>query len=156
MRPADGGRRRVTAAAHRPVVGYAPGAYDLFHIGHLNLLRRARLACDRLVAGVVSDDVLLAQKGRRPVVPEQERLEIVASMRPVDLALVQRHRDKLRTWQEQPFDLVFKGQDWQGTPQGDALERDFATVGVRVVYLPYTDRVSTTLLRAALADRARA
>ena len=146
----------MTAPARRPVVGYAPGAYDLFHIGHLNLLRRARLACDRLIAGVVADDVLLAQKGRRPVVPEQERLEIVASMRPVDLALLQRERDKLRTWEQQPFDLVFKGQDWQGTPHGDALERSFATVGVRVVYLPYTDRVSTTLLRTALAERSQA
>lgn len=136
----------------RPVVGYAPGAYDLFHIGHLNLLRRARLHCDRLVAGVVSDDVALAQKGRRPRVGEQERLAIVAAMRPVDAVHLETTTDKLATWAQQPFDVVFKGDDWQGSARWTEWERRFAAVGVRVVYLPYTDHVSSRLLRHQTGD----
>jgi glycerol-3-phosphate cytidylyltransferase len=131
-------------------VGYAPGAYDLFHIGHLNLLRRARLHCDVLIAGVVSDEVALQQKGRRPVVPEQERLEIVASMQPVDRAVLETQTDKLVSWQRTPFDVVFKGDDWRGSPTWTRLEERFAAVGVEVVYLPYTEHVSTTLLRTRL------
>jgi glycerol-3-phosphate cytidylyltransferase len=134
------------------VVGYAPGAYDLFHIGHLNLLRRARLHCDRLVAGVVSDQVALVQKGRRPRVGEQERLAIVAAMRQVDAVHLETTTDKLATWAAQPFDVVFKGDDWQGTPRWLEWERRFAEVGVRVVYLPYTDHVSSRLLRRQTGD----
>lgn len=141
------GVARAGATGTARCVGYAPGAYDLFHIGHLNLLRRASLHCDHLDVGVVSDEVALAQKGRWPVVPEQERLAIVASMRPVDGVFLETTTDKLRTWREHPFDVVFKGDDWQGSTRWDELERRFAEVGVRVVYLPYTEHVSTTLLR---------
>jgi glycerol-3-phosphate cytidylyltransferase len=137
-RPADG------------VIGFAPGAFDLFHIGHLNILRRARLACDYLIAGVVSDDVALEQKGRRPAVDEYERLEIVASMRCVDEAVIEWSTDKLETWERVRFNAVFKGDDWKGSPKWEALTREFASRGVQVVYLPYTTHTSTTSLRAKL------
>ncbi|MDP9465774.1 MAG: adenylyltransferase/cytidyltransferase family protein [Actinomycetota bacterium] len=136
------------------IVGYAPGAYDLFHVGHLNLLRRAWLRCDHLIAGVVSDEVALRQKGRLPVVPELERLAVVQAMDVVDDAVLELTTDKLLTWRSVRFDVVFKGDDWRGSPTWTALEERFARVGVRVEYLPYTEHTSTTKLRAATAEAA--
>ncbi|MFB9517602.1 adenylyltransferase/cytidyltransferase family protein [Streptomyces purpureus] len=131
-------------------VGYAPGAYDLFHIGHLNILRHARSQCDYLVAGVVSDEMAELAKGRRPMIPLVERLEIVRSVKYVDAAFVETVPDKLETWKQVRFDVLFKGDDWRGTPKGDKLERDFASVGVEIVYFPYTVHTSSTQLRRAL------
>lgn len=130
------------------IVGYAPGAYDLFHVGHLNLLRRARLSCDHLIAGVVSDAVAFQQKGCWPVVPEEERLAVVAAMDFVDEAVMEVTTDKILTWRAARFDVVFKGDDWRGSAKWTALEAAFADVGVRVEYLPYTEHRSTTKLRA--------
>ena len=132
------------------VIGYAPGAYDLFHVGHLNLLRHAAEHCDHLVAGVVSDEMLLLTKGRLPVVPLAERLEIVRNLRLVDEVHAEVVPDKLDTWREVGFDVIFKGDDWRGTEKGDRLERDFAAVGVEVRYFPYTMHTSSTVLRKAL------
>jgi glycerol-3-phosphate cytidylyltransferase len=132
------------------VIGYAPGAYDLFHIGHLNILRHARENCDYLIAGVVSDEMLLRAKGRVPVIPLPERMEIVRSIRYVDDVHAEVVPDKLDTWQQVRFDVIFKGDDWRGTPKGDKLERDFAAVGVQVKYFPYTMHTSSTILRKAL------
>ncbi|MFG2299116.1 adenylyltransferase/cytidyltransferase family protein [Streptomyces sp. NPDC048603] len=137
--------------ARRPYrVGYAPGAYDLFHIGHLNILRHARSQCDYLVAGVVSDEMAELAKGRRPMIPLVERLEIVRSVKYVDAAFVETVPDKVETWKQVRFDVIFKGDDWRGTPKGDKLEADFAAVGVDVVYFPYTVHTSSTQLRRAL------
>jgi glycerol-3-phosphate cytidylyltransferase len=134
------------------IVGYAPGAFDLFHIGHLNLLRKAKLHCDYLIAGVVSDEVLIAHKGVRPVVPLRERLEIVRSVRFVDEALPATTNDKLAIWRELHFNVLFKGDDWRGTEKGNRLERDFAAIGVNVVYFTYTASTSSTELRKALEN----
>src|SRR5258708_298233 len=134
--------------SHR--VGYAPGVYALFHVVHLNILRHARSQCDYLVAGVVSDEMAELAKGRRPVVPLVERLEIVRSVRFVDAAFVETVPDKLETWQQVRFDVLFKGDDWRGTDKGLRLERNFATVGVEIVYFPYTVHTSSTQLRKVL------
>ncbi|BBA97074.1 putative cytidyltransferase [Actinacidiphila reveromycinica] len=131
-------------------VGYAPGVYDLFHVGHLNILRHARSQCDYLVAGVVSDEMAELAKGRSPVVPLVERLEIVRSVRFVDAAFVETVPDKLETWRQVRFDVLFKGDDWRGTDKGRRLERKFAAVGVEIVYFPYTVHTSSTQLRRAL------
>jgi glycerol-3-phosphate cytidylyltransferase len=131
-------------------VGYAPGAYDLFHIGHLNILRHARSRCDYLVAGVVSDEMAERAKGRRPMIPLVERLEIVRSVKYVDAAFVETVPDKVETWRQVRFDVLFKGDDWRGTAKGEKLERDFAEVGVEIVYFPYTVHTSSTQLRRAL------
>jgi glycerol-3-phosphate cytidylyltransferase len=133
------------------VVGYAPGAYDLFHVGHLNVLKHAAANCDRLVVGVVSDEMLLQTKGRLPVVPLAERLEIVRSLRFVDSVHAEVVPDKMDTWREVGFDVLFKGDDWRGTAKGEKLERDFAAVGVQIRYFPYTMHTSSTILRKALA-----
>jgi glycerol-3-phosphate cytidylyltransferase len=133
------------------VVGYAPGAYDLFHIGHLNVLRHAADNCDFLIAGVVSDEMLLLTKGRAPVVPLAERMEIVRNLRFVDAVHAEVVPDKIDTWRDVRFDVIFKGDDWRGTAKGDRLEHDFAAVGVEVRYFPYTMHTSSTILRKALS-----
>ena len=132
-------------------IGYAPGAYDLFHVGHLNILRHAKSQCDHLVAGVVSDEMCELTKGRRPVIPLAERLEIVSHISYVDQAIAEMVPDKLQTWKTVGFDVLFKGDDWRGTSKGEKLERDFATVGVEIVYFPYTMHTSSSMLRRVLA-----
>ncbi|WP_104091176.1 adenylyltransferase/cytidyltransferase family protein [Arthrobacter sp. GMC3] len=131
-------------------IGYAAGAFDLFHVGHLNLLRQARSQCDYLIAGVVSDELLIEHKGRPPVIPLTERLEIVSNISFVDRAVAEVLPNRIQTWRQTPFNVFFKGDDWKGTPQGIALERDFAAVGVDVVYFPYTVHTSSTVLRMTL------
>ena len=133
------------------VIGYAPGAYDLFHIGHLNILRHAAEHCDHLIAGVVSDEMLTVTKGRPPVIALAERMEIVRNLRFVDDVHAEVLPNKIDTWRQVGFDVIFKGDDWRGTPKGDRLERDFAEVGVQVKYFPYTMHTSSTILRKALA-----
>ncbi len=135
------------------VVGYAPGAYDLFHIGHLNILKHAKSQCDYLIAGVVSDEMCLLTKGKLPVVPLDERLAIVGAISYVDEAVAEVVRDKTETWKSVQFDVIFKGDDWRGTPKGDKLEADFAKLGVEVVYFPYTMHTSSTMLRRHLEER---
>ena len=132
------------------VVGYVPGGFDMLHIGHLNVLRAARERCDRLIVGVAVDESLVAMKGRRPVVPFHERIEIVASLRFVDDVVSDYSQDKRVAWRAHPFDVLFKGDDWKDTPKGDRLEAEMAEVGARVVYLPYTPSTSSTMLRQFL------
>ena len=133
------------------IVGYAPGAYDLFHVGHLNNLRHAKRRCDYLIAGVVADEVLELTKGRRPIIPLAERMAILRHISYVDEVVAEVQPDKVETWRSVGFDVIFKGDDWRGTPKGDRLERDFAAVGVEVIYFPYTVHTSSTALRRALA-----
>lgn len=130
------------------VRGYVPGVWDLFHIGHLNILRRAREKCDVLVVGAVTDDVVEATKGNRPVIPLAERMEILASLSLVDeVVLDDCTSDKMPMWQRVGFDVLFKGDDWRDTPKGAVLEASMAAVGARVVYFPYTHGTTSTILR---------
>ncbi|WP_120522825.1 adenylyltransferase/cytidyltransferase family protein [Arthrobacter celericrescens] len=131
-------------------IGYAPGAFDLFHVGHLNILKHARSRCDYLIAGVVSDEMLELVRGRAAVIPLAERIEIVRNIGYVDMAFAETVPDKLQVWEELHFNLFFKGDDWKGTPEGLRLEEAFAKVGVEVVYFPYTVHTSSSTLRAAL------
>lgn len=135
------------------IVGYVPGAFDLFHVGHLNMLRQARPHCDVLVAGVVSDEMLEVTKGISPTVPLEERAEIVEAIGIVDSVYVERTPDKRDAAREVGFHKLFKGDDWKGTPKGDRLEAMMAEVGVEVVYFPYTLQTSSTQLRKALGAR---
>jgi len=134
-----------------PVVGYVPGVYDLFHIGHLNMLRQARDLCDVLVAGVVSDEVCEQVKGVRPFVPLEERLAIVDAIGIVDSTFTELTTDKLVAWREVGFNRLFKGDDWRGTQRGRDLEAEVGAVGVEVVYFPYTAHTSSTQLRRVIA-----
>jgi glycerol-3-phosphate cytidylyltransferase len=133
-------------------IGYAPGAYDLFHMGHLNLLRRAKERCDFLIAGVVADEMLIQHKKVTPVIPLAERLEIVRNIRFVDMAHAAMTNNKTEIWKELRFNVLFKGDDWRETERGQALKRDFAALGVEVVYFPYTQATSSSVLRKTLQN----
>ncbi|WP_127129829.1 adenylyltransferase/cytidyltransferase family protein [Georgenia sp. SYP-B2076] len=131
----------------RDLKGYVPGGFDMLHIGHLNILRAARARCDRLVVGVATDEALVTMKGRAPVIPFGERMEIVSHLRFVDDVVPDVSQDKRIAWRSHPFDVLFKGTDWEGTPKGARLEAEMAEVGASVVYLPYTPWTSSTMLR---------
>jgi glycerol-3-phosphate cytidylyltransferase len=133
-------------------VGYASGVFDMFHVGHLNLLRRARNRCRHLIVGVASDEFVEQLKGRPAVVPCDERLDIIASLGIVDEVVIDRSLDKRIIWQQCQFDVIFKGSDWQGTPKGYRLERAMTEVGAAVVYFPYTGQTSSSMLRTFLGD----
>lgn len=132
------------------ITGYVPGGFDMLHIGHLNILREAAKRCDRLIAGVATDESLYAQKNRYPVISFDERIQIVGALRMVDLAVPDASQDKRLAWQANHFDVIFKGSDWQGTAKGERLEAEMAEVGAEVVYMPYTLSTSSTMLREAI------
>ena len=147
LQPHRNNHRRYQPQGSPMIIGYAAGAYDLFHYGHLEILRKAKENCDYLIAGVVHDDVLEVTKGRRPVIPIEERAAIVSHIDYVDEVHVETTPDKLETWKQKPFNVFFKGDDWKGTEKGNALEARFAEVGVEVHYFPYTEHTSSTKLR---------
>lgn len=144
----------MSPKSRNPIVGYTTGVYDLFHIGHVNLLRAAAQRCDRLIVGVTTDELSLARKGKTPVIPFGERVEILSSLRWVDEVAPQTSMDKLAAWRDHRFDKMFVGSDWQGTPSWQDYEEEFRPFGVSVVYLPYTPTTSSTILREALASLA--
>ncbi len=142
----------MTALDSQPdgIVGYTTGVYDMFHIGHLNLLRRARAACDHLIVGVTTDELATARKGRAPVIPLDERMEILRELRCVDQVIIQADMDKQAAWQRLGFNRLFVGDDWKGHPHWQALEAALAPQGVEIMYFPYTAHVSTSDLRRAV------
>lgn len=144
-------RPREDDVVEKQLTGYVPGGFDMFHIGHLNVLRASRERCDRLVVGVATDEALFEMKGRTPVIPHLERLEIVSQLKFVDAVVPDVSQDKRVAWRRVQFDVLFKGVDWAGTPKGERLEKEMSEVGARVVYLPYTDRTSSTMLREFLS-----
>jgi glycerol-3-phosphate cytidylyltransferase len=131
------------AEPKKQVIGYTSGVFDLFHVGHLNILKRARALCDRLIVGVTVDK-LVGYKGAEAVVPFNERIEIVQSIKYVDLAVPQDDLDKLEMCKKLKFDVMFIGDDWYDTPRFKKFEEKLATMGVKIIYLPYTGGVSTT------------
>jgi glycerol-3-phosphate cytidylyltransferase len=128
-------------------IGYTTGVYDMFHIGHLNVLRRASRECDRLIVGVTTDELSESRKGKRPIVPLEERIDIIRAVSCVDEVVAQTSMDKFQAWEEHQFNVMFVGDDWKGTPAWDRLENEFALRGVRLVYFPYTKQISSTALR---------
>lgn len=131
-------------------IGYTTGVFDLFHIGHLNVLKRAKLECDYLIVGVTSDELCLNAKNKKPIIPFAERMEIVEHIKFVDEVVPQVNYDKMEAWNNLKFDLMFVGDDWKGTDKWNQIEQDFATVGVGIVYFPYTSHTSSTKLREVL------
>lgn len=138
----------------KSIVGYTSGVYDLFHIGHLNLLKNAKGLCDRLIVGVTSDE-LVAYKNKKAIIPHQERMEIVRSIKFVDTVVPQYDMDKFGMWERLKFDVMFVGDDWYDTPKWKDLDEKFRKVGVKIVYFPYTKGVSSTLINSTL-DNIRA
>ena len=131
-------------------IGYTAGVFDLFHVGYLNLLRRARLDCDFLFVAVTSDAVAYELTGRTPAVPYEERLEIVRAQRVVDAAIGKLTTDSRQIWEQLRFDAMYKGGDWKDDERGLALEAEFADLPVEIVYFPYTRNTSSERLRGVL------
>ena len=130
-------------------IGYISGVFDLFHIGHLNILINSKSMCDHLTVGVTVDD-LVAYKNKKAVIPYQERLEIVRSIKYVDATIAQESMDKFKIWEKLKFDVLFVGDDWFETEKWKGIEEQFKEVGVKVVYFPYTKSTSSTVLNEAL------
>lgn len=132
--------------------GYCPGVFDMFHIGHLRIFQRARQHCGVLIAGVVTDEVAEQAKGRRPIIPFEERFEIVQNLAIVDEVIADDTVRKDEMWERVRYDILFKGDDWKGTPKGDALEAKLAERDVSVHYFPYSQTTSSSRLRKLVGD----
>lgn len=131
------------------IIGYTTGVYDLFHIGHLNLLRRAKEQCDYLIVGVTTDE-LVSYKNKKAVIPFEERMKIVEAIRYVDKVVPQENMNKMEAWEKYHFDVMFVGDDWKGTDKWNQIEKDMESVGAKVVYFPYTKGTSSTLINSIL------
>ncbi len=133
-------------------IGYTTGVYDLFHIGHLNILKRAKEQCDYLIVGVSTDELVQSYKNKTPVIPFDERIAIVEAIRYVDKVVPQTSMDKLAAWNELHFDAMFHGDDWKNSTMYDEYEKQFADVGVTLVFLPHTQGTSSTEITKKLQD----
>lgn len=130
----------------KKIIGYTTGVYDMFHIGHLNILKRAKEQCDYLIVGVSTDELVQKDKNKTPVIPFEERCEIVKAIKYVDMVVPQENKNKLEAWEKYHFHKMFVGSDWEGTPQWKKFEQQFKPLGVEIIYLPHTDGISSTLL----------
>ncbi|WP_178023375.1 adenylyltransferase/cytidyltransferase family protein [uncultured Paenibacillus sp.] len=133
------------------IIGYTTGVFDLFHIGHLNLLKNAKSMCDRLVVGVTTDE-LVSYKLKKSVIPFSERVEIVRSIKYVDAVIPQETMDKFEQWEKLKFDVMFVGDDWFQSDKWKLYENQFNDVGVKIIYFPYTKGISSTLLNETLIN----
>lgn len=135
------------------VIGYTTGVYDLFHVGHLRVLKKAKENCDYLIVGVTSDDLCESRKNVRPTINLEDRMEIVGGTKYVDQVVVQDSMDKMAAWDKYKFHKMFVGDDWKGTDAWNKIEADFAAVGCEIVYFSYTKHVSSTKLRQGLGSK---
>lgn len=128
-------------------IGYTTGVFDLFHVGHLNILKRAKDQCNHLIVGVSTDELVLGYKNKHPTIPYTDRMEIVEGIKYVDQVVPQQNRDKFLAWEHMHFDVMFVGDDWKGSALFNRVEKQFAQVGVDIVYFPYTKGISSTTVK---------
>jgi len=137
----------------KQVIGYTTGVFDLFHIGHLNILRNAKSMCDFLIVGVSTDELVMSYKNKKPVIPFTERIEIVRNLKFVDLAIPQYDMNKLEVCKQLKADRVFVGDGWYGTEKWDKIETELKQNGVDVFYFPYTNNISSTMINNILDEK---
>lgn len=128
-------------------IGYTQGVYDMFHIGHLNLINKAKQQCEYLIVGVNSDELVRAYKHKDTVIEEKERAEIVRNIKAVDECIIVEVLDKVELYKKLNFDVVFIGDDWYGNPRWMQTKAELTRFGVDVVFLPHTDGISSTMLK---------
>jgi len=133
------------------IIGYTTGVFDLFHIGHLNLLKNAKGMCDKLIVGVTTDE-LVSYKNKKSVIPFSERIEIVRNIKCVDSVVPQESMDKIEMWNKLKFDVMFVGDDWYNTDKWKDLDKEFAKRKVKIVYFPYTKGTSSTMINDILKN----
>lgn len=131
-------------------IGYTTGVYDMFHIGHLNILKKAKEMCDFLIVGVSTDELVIRTKNKVPIIPFEERTEILKAIKYVDMVVPQENKDKLAAFHKYKFDVMFVGDDWKGSELFTKCEEALANYGCDVVYFPYTKGTSSTILREKL------
>ena len=131
----------------KKIIGYTTGVFDMFHIGHLNILKKAKEQCDYLIVGVSTDELVYKSKNKVPIIPFEERVEIVKAIKYVDEVVPQYNKDKLAAYDKYKFDIMFVGDDWKGTDLFNKCEEELAKKGSKVVYFPYTQGTSSTILR---------
>lgn len=129
------------------IIGYTTGVYDMFHIGHLNILRNAKKQCDYLIVGISTDELVLHDKNKMPIIPFENRCAIVEAIKYVDMVVPQPDKNKLSAWEKYHFNKMFVGSDWKGTDTWKLFEEQFKPLNVEIVYLNHTDGISSTLLR---------
>ncbi len=136
-------------------IGYTCGVFDLFHVGHLNLLERCKEMCDILIVGVCNDDYVQNIKHKEPVFDEEQRLRIIKALKCVDEAFlidIETTNNKMLAIEKFKFDVLFSGDDWKNTERYNITEREFAKIGAKIEYLPYTKNISTTLLKEKIKN----
>ena len=133
-------------------IGYTTGVFDMFHIGHLNILKRAKEQCEYLIVGVSTDELVASYKHKTPIIPFNERKEIVASCRYVDMVVAQENRDKIAAFQKIGFNVMFVGDDWKGKSLFVEVEEYLHSHGAEVIYFPYTQGTSSTILREKILN----
>jgi glycerol-3-phosphate cytidylyltransferase len=134
------------------IVGFTSGAFDMFHVGHLNLIKNAKERCDYLIVGVNSDELIASYKSKKTIVPLNERIEIIKSIRYVDEVMRIDSLDKRMSWAEKQYSIIFIGDDWKGNQRWHDTEKVMSAYGVEVIYLPYTENTSSSLLREKLTS----
>ena len=134
------------------VIGFTDGVYDMFHVGHLNMIEACKKRCDYLIVGVHSDEIVESYKHRKTVINEEDRCRIIAALKVVDKAVINKTRDKLELFRSYGFNKIFIGDDWKGTERWNNFEKILAEVGVTVEYIPYTQGISTTMIRQRLGE----
>ncbi len=137
---------------NKKIIGYTTGVCDMFHIGHLNIIKRAKELCDYLIVGVSTDALVQTEKGKIPVIPYEERAEIISSLKYVDKVVPQFDKNKFAAWEKYHFDKMFVGSDWQGTTACNNFEKQFEPLGVEIIYLPHTDGISSTKLTGIIKN----
>lgn len=128
------------------IIGYTTGVFDLFHVGHVNILRRAKEKCDYLIVGVTTDEIVEQYKGKKPIINFNDRKTIVESCKFADKVVAQSSMDKMEAWHNLHFNVMFHGKEWQGTELYNKYEQELKKVGVDIIYLEPTKGISTTKL----------
>ena len=131
-------------------IGYTTGVFDMFHIGHLNILKRAKEQCEYLIVGVSTDELVLSEKSKKTIIPFENRMEIVRAIRYVDMVVPQYNKNKLEAWEKYQFNCMFVGSDWKGSVAWKKIEDELCPKGVDIIYFDYTEGVSSTILRDKL------
>ncbi len=133
-------------------IGYTTGVFDMFHVGHLNILKKAKEQCDILIVGVTTDELCFERKNKYPVICQEDRMEIISAIKYVDMVVKQSDMDKFSAVKKYNVNAVFVGSDWKGTPSWDKYEKEFAKLGCEVIYLDHTEGISSTMLREKIKN----
>ena len=132
------------------IIGYTTGVFDLFHVGHVRILKKAKSLCDKLIVGVSTDTVVKKYKNKKPIIPYSERVEVIKNSKYVDMVVPQNTLDKFISWKKLKYDIILVGDDWFASKKGRLLDKRFKELGVRIIYLPYTKKTSSTKINNIL------